>query len=69
MSVFLLALRRSGRNEEDDGISRRELMAFENPVVTLTRSILSIDATNATRIYRVVGGLGSSLLDPILGVD
>ena len=69
MSVFLLALRRSGRNEEDDGISRRELMAFENPVVTLTRSILSIDATNTTRIYRVVGGLGSSLLDPILGVD
>ncbi len=47
-------------------MSLRECTALESPFVSLTQSILSIDATNTTRINRVVGSLESSFLDPIL---
>lgn len=48
-------------------MSRREFTAFEKAVVTLKRSMLCIDANNATRINRVVGSFPSSFFDPILG--
>ncbi len=65
--MLLAALRRSETNENEGDRSRREFTAFEKAVVTLKRSMLCIDANNATRINRVVGSFPSSFFDPILG--